>query len=97
MGHDDTRGKGASDSPKPADEGTTPVSELGDLHSAFDSIDDTMKEVTRREVTVTPETLEQIVNDAVAKAITAYEQARGGSPDSPATTTAGTARQARTS
>ncbi len=71
MGHDDTRGKGASDSPKPAD----------DLDSAFDSIDDTMKEVARREVTVTPEALEQIVNDAVAKAITAYEQSRGATPE----------------
>ena len=84
MGHDDTRGKGASNSRKPAEEGTNPVSELSDLHSAFDSIDDTMKEVARREVTVTPETLEQIVNDAVAKAITAYEQARGATPDSSA-------------
>jgi hypothetical protein len=72
MGHDDTRGKGASDSPKPAD----------DLDSAFDFIDDTMKEVARREVTVTPEALEQIVNDAVAKAITAYE-ARGVAPSQP--------------
>lgn len=81
MGHDETRGKAASDSPKPADEGTNPVSELTDLHSAFDSIDDSMKEVGRREVTVTPETLEQIVNDAVAKAITKYEQARGATPE----------------
>ena len=43
-----------------------------------------MKEVARREVTVTPEALEQIVNDAVTKAITAYEQARGATPDSAA-------------
>ncbi len=84
MGHDDTRGKGASDSAKPDDQGTNPVSELSDLHSAFDFIDDSMKEVARRDVTVSPEALEQIVNDAVAKAITAYEQARGATPDSSA-------------
>lgn len=52
-----------------------------DLDPAFDSIDATMKDGTRREVSVTPEALAQIVNDAVAKAITAYEQARGSTPE----------------
>ena len=91
MGHDETRGKAASDSPKPAEEGTDPVSELADLHSAFDSIDDTMKDVARREVMVTPETLEQIVNDAVAKAITAYEQSRTATPEASAAPPGGAA------
>lgn len=53
-----------------------------DLDPAFDSIDATMKGVARTKVTVTPEALAQIVNDAVAKAITAYEQSRGATPDS---------------
>lgn len=52
-----------------------------DLDPAFDSIDATMKDVTRKAVTVTPDTLAQIVNDAVAKAITEYEQARGLMPE----------------
>ena len=47
-----------------------------DLDPAFDSIDETMKDMARREVTVTPEALADIVNDAVTKAITAYEQSR---------------------
>jgi len=47
-----------------------------DLDPAFDSIDATMTNLPPREVSVTPAALAQIVNDAVAKAITAYEQAR---------------------
>lgn len=74
---DDERGNGASNSPKPAEDGTDPVPELTDLHSAFDSIDDTMKDVARKESPVTPEALAQIVNEAVAKAISEYEQLRG--------------------
>ena len=45
-----------------------------DLDPAFDSIDATMKNGPPREVSVTPEALAQIVNEAVAKAITAYQQ-----------------------
>jgi nicotinate-nucleotide--dimethylbenzimidazole phosphoribosyltransferase len=56
-----------------------------DLDPAFDSIDATMKNVPPKEVTVTPEALAQIVNEAVAKAISAYEQSRGGTPDAAAT------------
>jgi hypothetical protein len=55
-----------------------------DLDPAFDSIDATMKDPTRKAVTVTPETLAQIVSDAVAKAITAYEESRGATPESEA-------------
>lgn len=60
--------------------------EADDLDPAFDSIDETMKDMARRDVTVTPETLADIVNDAVTKAITAYEQSRGVTPaaDDPA-------------
>jgi hypothetical protein len=56
-----------------------------DLDPAFDSIDATMKNAPPREVTVTPEALAQIVNEAVAKAISAYEQSRGGTPDAAGT------------
>ena len=45
-----------------------------DLDPAFDSIDATMKNVPPREVSVTPEALALIVNEAVAKAIAAYRQ-----------------------
>lgn len=45
-----------------------------DLDPAFDSIDATMRNVPPKEVTVTPEALAQIVNEAVAKAISAYQQ-----------------------
>ena len=81
MGHDDERGKEVSNRSQPAEGGPDPVAELSDLHPAFDSIDDTMKDVARKEVTVTSETLAQIVNDAVARAITEYEQARGLTAD----------------
>lgn len=50
--------------------------ELDDLSPAFDSIDANMKVRRRRQVTITPEKLTQVVNDAVAKALAAYEQAR---------------------
>ena len=51
--------------------------EIDDFSPAFDSIDANMKvRRRRREVTITPEKLTQIVNDAVAKALAAYEQAR---------------------
>jgi CheY-like chemotaxis protein len=54
----------------------------GDLNSAFDAIDATM---TGRHAhpagAVTPEVLAQIVGDAVARAIDAYDRARGLPPD----------------
>lgn len=68
-----------------ADEEARDKQAADDLDPAFDSIDATMKNVPRREVTVTPEALAQIVNDAVAKAITAYRQSLGATPDSAGT------------
>jgi pilus assembly protein FimV len=51
--------------------------EIDDLSPAFDSIDADMKvRRRRREVTITPEKLTQIVNHAVARALAAYEEER---------------------
>ena len=91
MGDDHERGEGASNSPKPNADGRDPVPELSELHSAFDSIDDTMKGALRKDAAVTPEALAQIVSDAVAKAIAEYEQARGLTPQGAAEPPAGAA------
>lgn len=65
-----------------ADEERRDKEAADDLDPAFDSIDATMRNVPPKEITITPEALAQIVNEAVAKAMKAYEQSRGAMPDS---------------
>jgi hypothetical protein len=64
-----------------ADDETRDKEAADNLDPAYDSIDATMKNVPPKEVTVTPEALAQIVNDAVAKAITEYQQTQGLTPE----------------
>jgi CheY-like chemotaxis protein len=82
--------------PEPASQ----VDEFGQLTTAFDAIDASMisnafgKGANTQEIAITPEALARIVNEAVAHAIAAYEQARGLAPEPARDSTIGSDRRA---